>query len=49
MVCYRKILRVLLVKIGILNADTVRPELVGQFNEYLDMFGNLLLSVEPGI
>ena len=36
-------------KIGILNADKVRPELVDHFGEYPDMFGNLLLSIEPGI
>ena len=30
-------------------ADKVRPELVDHFGEYPDMFGNLLLSIEPGI
>lgn len=36
-------------KIGILNADKVRPELAHNFGEYLDMCGNLLLNIEPTI
>ena len=36
-------------KIGILNADKVRSELVDHYGEYPDMFGNLLLNIEPGI
>ena len=36
-------------KIGILNADKVRPELAHHFGEYPDMFGNLLLNIEPDI
>ena len=36
-------------KIGILNADKVRPELAHNLGEYLDMCGNLLLNIEPTI
>ena len=36
-------------KIGILNADKVRPELAYNFGDHPDMFGNLLLNIEPTI
>ncbi|MFT4815937.1 MAG: GMP synthase-like glutamine amidotransferase [Pseudohongiellaceae bacterium] len=34
-------------KIGILNADAVRPEFVAEFGEYPDMFSRVLLAVDP--
>ena len=36
-------------KIGILNADAVRPEFVAEFGEYPDMFARLLMAVDPEI
>ena len=36
-------------KIGILNADAVRPEFVAEHGEYPDMFAEILLAVEPGL
>lgn len=36
-------------KIGILNADFVRPELVGTYGDYPYMFTELLKSVDPSI
>ena len=34
-------------KIGILNADAVKPEFAAEFGEYPDMFAEILLAVEP--
>lgn len=36
-------------KIGILKADDVRPELVDRFGEYPEMFGEILLAADPDI
>ena len=36
-------------KIGILNADAVKPEFAEEFGEYPDMFAELLLAVDPGL
>jgi GMP synthase-like glutamine amidotransferase len=36
-------------KIGILNADAVRPEFATEHGEYPDMFAEILLAVEPGL
>ena len=36
-------------KIGILKADNVRPELVKEFGEYPDMFRDLLVANDPNI
>ena len=36
-------------KIGILNADAVKPEFAAEFGEYPDMFADVLLAVEPGL
>ena len=36
-------------KIGILKTDTVRPEWVGEFGEYPDMFERLLLAEDPSL
>ncbi len=36
-------------KLGILKTDTVRPEWVGEFGEYPDMFMALLGSVDPDL
>ncbi|MDG2140204.1 MAG: GMP synthase [Gammaproteobacteria bacterium] len=36
-------------KIGILKADDVRPELVGQFGEYPDMFREVLVDADPDV
>ena len=36
-------------KLGILQTDSVRPELSGEFGEYPDMFSRLLRRVEPNI
>ena len=36
-------------KIGILNADAVKPEFAEEFGEYPDMFSELLLAVDPGL
>ena len=36
-------------KLGILKADTVRPELVSQYGEYPDMFMALLASVDSAL
>ena len=36
-------------KIGILNADAVKPELAEEFGEYPDMFAEVLLAVDPGL
>jgi GMP synthase-like glutamine amidotransferase len=36
-------------KIGILNADAVRPEFVAEFGEYPDMFARLLMAVDPDV
>ena len=35
--------------IGILKTDTVRPEWVGRFGEYPDMFEVLLRQVDPSL
>ena len=35
--------------IGILKTDTVRPEWVGEFGEYPDMFERLLSEAEDGL
>lgn len=34
-------------KIGILNADAVKPEFAAKFGEYPDMFSRLLVAVNP--
>lgn len=34
-------------KLGILKADDVRPELVGEFGEYSDMVAKIMLDVDP--
>ena len=34
-------------KIGILKADNVRPELVDNFGEYPEMFREILLAADP--
>lgn len=34
-------------KIGILNADAVKPEFAAEYGEYPDMFARLLLAVDP--
>ena len=36
-------------RIGILNADAVKPEFVEEFGEYPDMFAEVLLAVDPGL
>ena len=36
-------------KIGILNADAVKPEFAEEFGEYPDMFAEVLLAVDPGL
>ncbi len=36
-------------KIGILKTDAVRPEWVGRFGEYPDMFEQLLLAEDPSL
>lgn len=36
-------------KIGILKTDAVRPEWVGRFGEYPDMFERLLLAEDPSL
>ena len=36
-------------KVGILKTDTVRPEWVGEFGEYPDMFERLLLAEDPSL
>ncbi len=36
-------------KIGILNADAVRPEFAVEFGEYPDMFAAILKGVEPSL
>lgn len=36
-------------KLGILKADDVRPELVGEFGEYSDMVANVMLAIDPGL
>ena len=36
-------------KIGILNADAVKPEFAVEFGEYPDMFADLLLAVKPDL
>ena len=36
-------------KIGILNADAVKPEFAVEFGEYPDMFADLLLAVESDL
>ena len=36
-------------KIGILNADAVKPEFAAEFGEYPDMFAEVLLAVNPGL
>ena len=36
-------------KIGILKTDTVRPEWVGTYGEYPDMFEALLRQVDPDL
>ena len=36
-------------KIGILNADAVKPEFAAEFGEYPDMFADILLAVDPGL
>jgi len=37
------------VKLGILKTDTVRPELVGRFGQYPDMFMRLLGAADPAL
>ena len=36
-------------KIGILNADAVKPEFAAEFGEYPDMFAAVLLAVDPDL
>ena len=36
-------------KLGILQTDTVRPQLVGRFGEYPDMFMRLLGAADPAL
>ena len=36
-------------RLGILKTDSVRPELVGEFGEYPDMFVALLSAADPGL
>lgn len=36
-------------KIGILQTDSVRPELIGQFGNYPDMFQSLFSQIDPSL
>ena len=36
-------------KIGVLKADDVRPELVDHFGEYPEMFREILLAADPNV